>query len=194
MAKRQKADTDEASTSADEGSARSTAPRLSLQLTADGGRIAWESLRETTRDKLKAVLANDPDAVAHLGAVASSATQAATGSVVDPQLAGLAVPLIGNGIVLLAQVLGGLTKDQAEEVRNTPAEDDAVRVQLAKVLAKHGASLGKYEDEIMLAVAIALPPAMKFHAAKMKYAGSGATPAAEAARAAADSDNSEVVK
>jgi hypothetical protein len=193
MAKRQRAaDVADEATAGESAPVKSTAPRLSLQLTEDGSRIAWDSVRAATVDKLRSVLAGDADAVAKLGAVASSAAATPASGLVDPQLAGMAVPLIGNGIVLLAQVLGGLEKEQAEELRYTPDEAEAVKTQLAKVLSKHGASLGKWEDEIMLAVAISLPPAMRFHAAKAKHAGSGATPAAQAATAA--SENPEVVK
>lgn len=117
------------------------APRLSIPLTADGTAPDWARMRNA--DKAREVLG--------LGGAASEASGGADAGVFGADMLGLALDALASGLVSVARA-GGYTADSSELLRFSEQEKAALIPRAVKVLEKHAPSLGKWEDEIALAV------------------------------------------
>lgn len=123
-------------------------PRLSVQLDEHGG-IAWERMRPDTRTKLEAAL--------RAGGVSSGVDGphvARAGVVVDsfpPAMAETIYDSLSSLLVGLAR-RGGHTVEQAQVLAFNTQEKASLVPATCRVLDKYSASLGKYQEEILLGV------------------------------------------
>lgn len=121
------------------------APRLSVQLD-DQGRIAWARMRPDTRDKLKAALTGDN--VLPFTPGPAPATTARADSF-PPQLAEVLYDSLSMFFVGLAR-RGGHTPEQASTLAFSAQEKGVLIPPTIAVLNKYNASLGQYQEEIIL--------------------------------------------
>jgi hypothetical protein len=131
----------------DEGSAEELAPRLSVQLNADGT-IAWDRVQTKNRERLRVAL-GDPTIAAQLGVSPVHVAAAPSAEQMDPAVVNVLYLGIGSILVGVARA-AGYPDDQAAGLQFTPSEVKNLEGPTAKVLAKYASALGKYEDEIML--------------------------------------------
>jgi hypothetical protein len=141
---------DEAETTTSEP--RESAPRLNVQLTPDG-RVAWDRIRPSTKAQL-ATAFSDPAAPEQLG-IAATATGAAQVDAFDAGMTGLVYDTLSNFMIGLAR-RSGYTDDQAGVLRFTDDEKTQLGPPTAAVLNKYAGALGKYQEELTLAVAVTL--------------------------------------
>lgn len=125
--------------------AATVSPRLSVQLTDDGARIAWDRLRADSREKLRRVLA-DPEAVKQLGATMPAATVT-----VDPMICGVLYDALSSIAVSLARA-SGYAVDRAAVLRFNDEEKAMLAAPTAAVFAKYSDALGAYQEEFTLAM------------------------------------------
>lgn len=121
------------------------APRLSVQLT-DTGAIAWDRMRPETQERLRKAL----------GPVASGTAQAAPGATTggfDAGLCGVLYDALSVGLVGFAKSRG-VSESQAAIVAITPEEKAQLVPPTVAVLNKYNATLGKYQEEMVLAVLV----------------------------------------
>ncbi len=116
--------------------------RLSLPLTADGTSVDWSRVRNA--DKARTVL----------GIGGSEASESADG-LFGADMLGLALDMIGSSLVSVARA-GGYTAESSEVLRFGEQEKAAIVPRATKVLSKHAPTLGKWEDEIMLATTVSI--------------------------------------
>lgn len=125
----------------------SPSDRLSLSLT-DDGRIDVPS-RESTRTKLKKAL-SDPTLSIRLGIT----PVAPSTPVFDATICGVLYDAVGR-LLALGVMRAGYPADQVASMLFTDEEKSALAAPTGKVLDKYlGASTMKYQDEIMLAMAL----------------------------------------
>jgi len=114
--------------------------RLSIALTPDGNAIDWERMRPATRDKLKTL-------------TGMGATTTAPAEAIDPAVIGMLYGSIGSLMVAAARARG-FTAEQSSVLIFTAEEKFALVEPTSKVLSKYTGSLGKWQDEILLAVTL----------------------------------------
>jgi len=117
------------------------APRLSVTLD-DHGRIDWERMRPDTRDKLRIAIG---------GTGPSDAPGRAKGESFPPELCEVLYDSLSMLLMGLAQ-RGGYTREQSGVLGFTAEDKHALVPATKKVLDKYDASLGVYQEEIMLGV------------------------------------------
>lgn len=124
------------------------------------GRAQWSRMKESTRRDLRELLTSDPEWAKELGAEA-------TGSAATLDAATVGVLWGAIGIVMAtAAKASGYPDDQAATLRFSPEETEVLSGPTLRVLNKYSPSMGKYEDEIMLAVTAASIVGAKFAALK----------------------------
>lgn len=146
MARKREETTDSAATT-DAAAATSNGQRLSVQLD-DNGRIAWDRMRPATREQLAKVLA-DPQVSQLTG---QPAPAAAAPGIESTMLAGVIYNAASSLMVALAR-RSGYTAEQAAVLSFTNPEVEQLAPLTAKVLDKW-LPAGKYQDEMMLALAL----------------------------------------
>jgi hypothetical protein len=114
-------------------------PRLAVTLD-DDGRVAWDRMRPETRETLRRAL----------GTEAPGAPTTA-GARLDPAIIYVAYDAL-TSIAVSVAAASGYTLDSAEQLRFSAREKAALLEPTQKVLAKYTVSLGRWEDEIMLAM------------------------------------------
>ena len=122
--------------------ASATTPRLSVTLD-DKGRIAWDRMRPETTRKLR-------EAIGDIGPKSGPAA-AAKGESFPPALCEVVYDSLGMLLVGLAR-RGGYSQEQAGVLVFSADEKRALVPATIKVLDKYDASLGKYQEEIMLGI------------------------------------------
>ena len=127
-----------------EGAGAQLGSRLSVQLDGDG-RIAWDRMRADTKDKLVAAAAGDATLT---GNVLPFTPKAATEKF-PPQLAEVLYDSLSVMMMGLAQ-RGGYSQDEAAVLAFQPNEKAALVPPTLAVLDKYNASLGQYQEEIVL--------------------------------------------
>jgi len=120
--------------------------RITLTLTPDGG---VGTMRGKTREKLRKVL---PFLVKDLGGV-DGASVASADAPIDPAVTGMLYGALGSVLVAAASRLG-YPSDEAIKMQFSPEERAQLAEPTAKVLNKYSGNLGKYQDEIILIVAL----------------------------------------
>lgn len=123
-----------------------SAPRLSLQLTEDGKRIAFDRMRPQTREQLRTVF-NDSTFQKEFD-LAPAQGGTADASIDSASLAGVLYGGLSTIMVGLAQ-RSGYTREQAAVLGFTGAEVEQLAPITGKVLDKYLPS-GKYQDELLL--------------------------------------------
>jgi|SRR5882672_1002261 len=153
MAKRENAPENASSSdmsgSSSQESTAPAAPRLSVQLDAQGA-IDFERMRPDTREKLRAALERSGPGAFGLRATAS----AVSGPVVEsfpPEMAEVIYDSLSSLLVGLAR-RGGHSAESAGVLAFTPQEKQALVPPTVAVLNKYNASLGKYQEEITLGI------------------------------------------
>jgi hypothetical protein len=126
----------------------SNGQRLSVQLD-EGGRIAWDRMRPATREQLTKVL-SDPAVAQQLGTAAPGAASAP--GLESTMLAGVIYNAASSLMVALAR-RSGYTAEQASVLSFNSAEVEQLAPLTGKVLDKW-LPAGKYQDELMLALAL----------------------------------------
>lgn len=122
--------------------------RLSIPLRH--GAVDIESMRATTKDRLRSIL-TDPELAGKLG-IAGQAV-AAGESLFDPSVCGILYDALGK-IAFAFAVKSGYTPESARNLLFTVSEKESVSPLTARVLDKWIPFSGKYRDEAMLAVAL----------------------------------------
>lgn len=130
----------------------SSAPRLSLPLTADGSAVDWDRVRNADKARSVLGLGGEPEA-------------SASSDVFGADMLGLALDLIGSSLVSVARA-AGYTVESSEVMRFGEQEKAAIIPRATKVLSKHAPTLGKWEDEIMLGTTVTIVLAGKLMALK----------------------------
>jgi len=129
------------------------APRLSFTLTDESRpRVAWDRLRDKTRDQLR-IIASDPEFTKRLGLEAPSVSPFASPAKMDPHVIGMLYGALGSLLVATAGRMG-YPADQALTMQFSSNERAALYDPTSKVLAKYTSALGRWEDEILLTIAI----------------------------------------
>lgn len=116
-----------------------TLPRLSIPVR--NGSIAWDQMRDTTKDKLRALLANEP-----------ASTIAPDAGGFDDGLCAVLYGALSSVAVAVARKQG-YPREAAAVLAFTPDEIATLSPLTAKVLNKW-IPLGKYGDEMQLALAL----------------------------------------
>lgn len=127
------------------------APRLSVQLDEHGS-IAWDRMRPETRDKLRAALQSPGGANVvpfERPAAGPAATSEPGAQSIPPELCEVLYDSLSALMMGLAR-RQGYTVEQVPVLAFTPQEKNALVPATVKVLDKYGASLGKYQEEIVL--------------------------------------------
>lgn len=142
------AESDPSLTGAETGSepAAQTLPRLSVTLDAEGA-IAWERMRPETQNKLKTALKK--------GNFSTENDHSAAGRVKTESFPPELCEVVYDSLAMLLMGMarrGGYTQEQAGVLAFSPDEKRALVPASIKVLDKYDASLGKYQEEIMLGV------------------------------------------
>lgn len=120
--------------------------RLSLPLDKDG-RVRLDSMRESSKDKLKGLLA-DTALAKSLGLSSSAAGPGLTPDLMYPLVAGLSI----IETLIVGKATGAPREIVNRVVPYSREEADLLAPALAKVLDKYaGAFLGKYQEEAALA-------------------------------------------
>lgn len=128
------------------GDSTPLAVRLSVQLD-EQGRIAWARMRPETRAKLQDALKGDT-----VVPFVPSGPVAVPGPSVETFPPALAEVLYDSLSMLLMGLArrGGYTQDEAAVLMFAPQEKQALVPPTLAVLNKYNASLGKYQEEIIL--------------------------------------------
>jgi len=154
---------------------REAAPRLTVQLTADGTAIAWDRLRESTRDQLTKLGLTVDGSAKPEGPTAEFQFPDAWCDMMLDAVAHLE-------IALALKLYQGCTIDQAKLLLYSDGEKASIRPALRKVLDKYaGTLLVRYGDEVMLIAllgATAIPKFAKVRADVVQAAEDKAKPQA----------------
>lgn len=142
---------------ASEAPERVLGERVTVQLTEEG-QIDWERMQAKTRAKLERAGVGP-------GGVQTAPQTAPAAPGLDPNVAGMLWGGIGSLLVGAASWMG-YPKDEALKMQFTPDERAALVEPTNAVLAKYSVSLGEYEEEIMLALAVGTLTYSKFTAMK----------------------------
>lgn len=141
--------------------------RISIPLTKDG-QIEWDSMRGTTREKLKGIIAS-PETAKVIG---SAAPVAAAIEVFDPMWCGSIFDAVGKIEVFTAVKLYKFSPEVAEAAFTyTQLEKEKLAGPTAKVINKYAPIwMEQFKDEIALAMLFVTITAMKFQMASMLQA------------------------
>lgn len=129
----------------------STIPRLGVPFNPDTGKIVFEGMRPSTKEKIRVLL--DDDRIAKELGVASMATGS---SAENDALAGVAVNVLYDAVGSLAVILAKSRGfgSHAELLRYTEQEKAQLSAPTLKVLSKYDLLGGKYADELLLLAAV----------------------------------------
>lgn len=146
--KREKAETTDTS-----APATPSAPRMSLQMTDDGTRVALDRMRPATREQLRGAF-TDPTFLKEFGLQpAGSDTPSDTAGAIDNSTLAVIIYSAASSLMVGLARRSGYTAEQAGVLAFTPQETNELAPLTGKVLAKY-LPTGKYQDEIMLALAL----------------------------------------
>lgn len=120
-----------------------SAPRLSLPLTPDGSAVDWERVRNAERARTV------------LGLNGASEASGEASALFGADMLDLALDVIGGVLVNLTKA-AGYTPESCESMRFGVKEKEAITARATKVLSKHAPTLGRWEDEIMLAATLSI--------------------------------------
>lgn len=126
--------------------------RLSVPINPKTGKLDFDSMRASTREKLKAALA-DPAARAALGDAGGGVALSADDAALNGVLVNMLYDVIGSIGVVVAQTRG-FQAAHAEVLRYTEQEKAILAPTTLKVLNKYNLLGGKYADEIALVAAV----------------------------------------
>lgn len=150
MAKKPKAGTVELPPATDESEANKLAPRFSVTITPEG-RVAWDRTRANTREQLKLIV-NDPALASELGVVPVGVAATSSGSEsFPPEMCGVLYDALSMVLVAVAQ-RSGYPGDRANALKFTDGEKAMLAGPTADVLKKYNVSMGKYQEELTLAL------------------------------------------
>lgn len=151
------------------------APRLSIPLSKDKGRIAYDKMQDKTRGELRRVL-SDPELADRLGVTAPGVTAPGGGSkAFPPELCGVAFDAISMLIVALAK---NKQVDRAELLAFTDADKAILNPKAALLLDKYVPnSLGTYQLEMEFGLALLGVIAGKLAILRAQPAPAAVTPA-----------------
>lgn len=130
----------------------STIPRLGVPYDTNTGKIVFEGMRPSTKDKIR-VLLDDPRIAKELGV---SANVSSASSAENDALAGVVVNVLYDAIGSLAVILAKSRGfgSHAELLRYTEQEKEQLAAPTLKVLSKYDLLGGKYADELLLVAAV----------------------------------------
>lgn len=130
----------------------STIPRLGVPYDTNTGKIVFEGMRPSTKDKIR-VLLDDPRIAKELGV---SANVSSASSAENDALAGIVVNVLYDAIGSLAVILAKSRGfgSHAELLRYTEQEKEQLSAPTLKVLSKYDLLGGKYADELLLVAAV----------------------------------------
>lgn len=127
--------------------------RLSIPFDPKTGKLAFDSMRASTKAKLVAAL-RDPAAREALGQdVTNTATAPAEDAALNAMVVNMLYDVIGSVAVVLAKSRG-FQASHAEVLRYTAEEKQAFAGPTLAVLNKYDLLGGKYADELLLLAAV----------------------------------------
>lgn len=140
--------------------------RISIPLTPNGT-IAFDSIRQSTREKLKNILSN-PDTAKNLGLSESQAAAVAKVEVFDEQWCGAIFDTIGRIESFAAQRMYKFPPEIADKAFSYSAlEKEKLSGPMARVINKYAPTwFEQYKDEVALAMLFVTITAVKFQMAK----------------------------
>jgi hypothetical protein len=133
-----------------ESEKESTIPRLGVPYDTKTGKIVFDGMRPSTREKLKTLI--DDDRLPKELGIGSSAVSSADNDALSAIVVNVLYDAIGSIAVILAKNRG--FGDHAEILRYTAAEKEQFSAPTLKVLNKYDLLGGKYADELLLIAAV----------------------------------------